>query len=526
MMNPPAIDRGTAPGGAANFANLRQEGVQLLQELSGDTWTDYNLHDPGVTVLEQLCYALTDLIYRTGFDPQDYLTDEYGTIEFDEAALYRPEDIFPSGPVTANDYRKLFFDGIPNIDNVWVEASTTEAVPGLYRVYVQMTAEAEDRGEAGTQGVIDAIRSRFAANRNLGEDLEDVMVVTLSHYRLHGTVEVNGERNAAEILAEIYYRAGRYMSASLVFRSFDEIRDRGDILDRIFTGPLTTHVCIDEVELGGQADSITISELNGIIGGIEGVTRIRRLHFENEQGQTQHIPYDPLDFVPHLQFPENDDEVGVNLYAGDRAIRVSLRDIRGAYDRLNSEYRSLRQIGHDYGFFSALPQGEFRHLDDYFSILDQFPNNYGVNRFGIPETAAPRRKAQVRQLKAYLLFFEQVMANFLESLRGITRIFSLDDQLEQSYFHQALTDREIPDVSDLYQESATPLGERIAGIVARFDNFGDRRNRVLDYLMAIYAESFAPGGLRHFNYYYTVRELEQEVIRNKLNLLKLIGGSI
>jgi hypothetical protein len=87
MLNRPTINRSTAPGGAANFAILRQEGVQLLQELSGGTWTDYNLHDPGVTVLEQLCYALTDLIYRTGFDPQDYLVGEDGTIDFDEGAL-------------------------------------------------------------------------------------------------------------------------------------------------------------------------------------------------------------------------------------------------------------------------------------------------------------------------------------------------------------------------------------------------------------------------------------------------------
>ena len=33
----------------------------LLQELCGETWTDYNLHDPGVSILEQLCYGLTDL---------------------------------------------------------------------------------------------------------------------------------------------------------------------------------------------------------------------------------------------------------------------------------------------------------------------------------------------------------------------------------------------------------------------------------------------------------------------------------
>ncbi|SVD38771.1 uncharacterized protein METZ01_LOCUS391625, partial [marine metagenome] len=24
----------------------------MLQEFSGETWTDYNLHDPGITILE------------------------------------------------------------------------------------------------------------------------------------------------------------------------------------------------------------------------------------------------------------------------------------------------------------------------------------------------------------------------------------------------------------------------------------------------------------------------------------------
>ncbi len=39
-----------------DFSSLRQEGIALVQALSGGTWTDYNLHDPGVTILEALCY--------------------------------------------------------------------------------------------------------------------------------------------------------------------------------------------------------------------------------------------------------------------------------------------------------------------------------------------------------------------------------------------------------------------------------------------------------------------------------------
>ena len=44
-----------------DYAFLRQEGIRWLEQLAGDQWTDFNTHDPGITILEQLCYALTDL---------------------------------------------------------------------------------------------------------------------------------------------------------------------------------------------------------------------------------------------------------------------------------------------------------------------------------------------------------------------------------------------------------------------------------------------------------------------------------
>ena len=56
-----------------DFDFLYQEAIRFLQQLSGEVWTDYNIHDPGVTILEYLCYALTDLGYRTNLDIRDIL---------------------------------------------------------------------------------------------------------------------------------------------------------------------------------------------------------------------------------------------------------------------------------------------------------------------------------------------------------------------------------------------------------------------------------------------------------------------
>ncbi|NEN93372.1 MAG: hypothetical protein F6K48_32640, partial [Okeania sp. SIO3H1] len=57
-----------------DFARLREEGIEHIQELGSQIWTDYNTHDPGITILEQFCYVMTDLSYRLNFEMKDLLT--------------------------------------------------------------------------------------------------------------------------------------------------------------------------------------------------------------------------------------------------------------------------------------------------------------------------------------------------------------------------------------------------------------------------------------------------------------------
>ena len=76
------INRNQSDPDGLDFDTLRKEAIGYVQDLCGDTWTDYNLHDPGVTILEQACYGLTDLSYRSGFVVADYLTAETGSIDY------------------------------------------------------------------------------------------------------------------------------------------------------------------------------------------------------------------------------------------------------------------------------------------------------------------------------------------------------------------------------------------------------------------------------------------------------------
>src|SRR3954470_21538020 len=90
-----------------DFNFLRSEGIKLIERLSGKVWTDYNTHDPGITLLEALCYTLTDLGYRTLFDMKDLLSTEQGRLESWENVFFTARQILPCNPVTLGDYRKV-----------------------------------------------------------------------------------------------------------------------------------------------------------------------------------------------------------------------------------------------------------------------------------------------------------------------------------------------------------------------------------------------------------------------------------
>lgn len=528
MLDSTSIPRRRGVADKYSFESLRSEGLKLVQELSGANWTDYNVHDPGVTILEQLCYALTDLIYQTEVEISGQLTGSDGQIDFDQQALFRPESIYPSGPLTINDYRKLIFDSVPDLDNVWITRIEDVQQQGLYRVYAQVMQSVEEHeGEAANDRVIERINEIYAANRNLCEDLEDVRIVEHSHYSLHGTIEIGGGREPDDILAELYFKASQLIASSIPFYSYEQMLNRGKNLEDVFTGPLTPHVYVEEEQLDNERESVTDSEMIEVINGIEGVRRVDRLWFQDESNEVVYsVPRDPFSgTVPRLRFPSSDDEVGFRLRRRDREYQIPSREITWGFHRRNAEYLSRRRNRQDFAELYTVPKGSFRDISTYYSIQNQFPNVYGINRFGLPFSAAPKRKAQAANLKAYLLFFEQVIGNFQELLQQVPTLFSMDQELRQSYFHHALSNENVPDVDGLYVDEPPLAAAKTARILESYDRFGDRRNRVLDYLLGLYGEQFIPDPFLHLDYYSEVGPA-LEAIRIKLNLLKAIGNLI
>ena len=113
---------------AEDYVALRKEGFNQVEKLGSDLWTNYNNSDPGITILEAVCYAITDLGYRTEFDIKDLLAPEKLTGDTWKEIFYTARKILHSTPLTISDYRKMIID-IKGVLNAWIEKSKDYEVP-------------------------------------------------------------------------------------------------------------------------------------------------------------------------------------------------------------------------------------------------------------------------------------------------------------------------------------------------------------------------------------------------------------
>ena len=124
MNEQPTIPKDSQLPAAQDYGALRSEGLAYIESLASSIWTDYNEHDPGITSMEALCYAITELGYRSSFDMKDLLTDKKGNIA-DKQVLFTAKNILTNNPLTINDYRKLLID-IPGVHNAWLFAEDSK----------------------------------------------------------------------------------------------------------------------------------------------------------------------------------------------------------------------------------------------------------------------------------------------------------------------------------------------------------------------------------------------------------------
>lgn len=155
----------------ANFyQELQERTLDRLQELSGDVWTDFNIHDPGVTISDNMNYALFELQYKLELPFQAFIGPD--TADYVNKGILPGDFIFSQSIVTPEDYEQLFLNGIEHLETCSVEFNN-----GYYTVQASVSP---NNPNASTENIKEEIFVLFHENRNLCEDLrwDDIQLLT------------------------------------------------------------------------------------------------------------------------------------------------------------------------------------------------------------------------------------------------------------------------------------------------------------------------------------------------------------
>ncbi len=505
------VTKAEALPGSLNYDTLRLAGIAYAQQLSGGIWTDYNVHDPGVTLLEYLCFALTDLSYRANFSVKDllYADDENGHPNVANA-FYPAHEILPTTPVTPTDYRRMIIDRIKDVRNAWVDpiVNHPHGYQGLFRVRLQL-ADLIDR-MLSPQAVEAQVRDLLMAHRNLCEDFTEIVILANEPIRFAATIDIEPDAFGEVVLATILHTIDELLNPGVRYYTREELQGMGLTPDAIFDGPEPEHGFILPWELRPLPRSTHVSLLRESISKVAGVKMVNDLVvWKNGQRvrEDEIIPSPDTALSLDASMLDGTGQPGeIRLLRNGVPVRINPRQTRQFHNNLAAKVKKGFQLKLDLREAPAESTRKMEDLAAYHSFQHLLPNVYGLGPFGPPPTATREHRAQVRQLKGYLLFFEQFLANYLAQLANVRNLFSIapeHDHHTPSYFHQFPTD--IPDVTELLrsEDKEVPTPADIDAAMASFADphrtADERRNRFLDHLLARFGEVYSGDFLKILN---------------------------
>lgn len=451
-----------------NFDQLKAEGIAHVQALSGDIWTDYNSHDPGVTILEQLCYALTDVSLRATTDIKDLLTkrddNNKPSIDFNKNSFYHPSTICGTHPVTLLDSKKMLIDAFDAIENVWITPMNnsgfeekivlTQSIQIQPKVVFNKTLKKDLKNDKEFEH---AIKDFITSHRNLGEDVAQLCVLKPKKTNIVFTIHLTAHTAMESTVAHVFMLLFQYVYNPVRQYTLNEMLADGYEISDIFSGPKLTKGFIKDEDLKARVVKIEKLQLQQILSKAANVLKceVQNLYFEDqslpkndslkisESAYFQLLDGSDNDFVKVNSFSNLFENVTVKV--NDKEVKLTSFNKSKIEQLLQEfwakEYRQYATKFDEENEYNEQVKGTYRTMDTYYSIQNQFPLLYGIGEAGLSNSDTPQRHAQAKQLKAYLLFFEQHLANYLSQINHIDDFFAndFDAHAKKTYFTQPLS---------------------------------------------------------------------------------------
>ncbi len=411
----------------------------------------------------------------------------------------------------------------------WLGDATAEGFVEPYR-----------RKLALTDSAVDAARSVLEAHRNLDEDYCHLSLVEIDDIAVCAEVEVEPTADIELVQAQVWFEIERYLDPPVDFWSLEELLAGGEPVEAIFNGPELGNgfLTADGLAASDLRTELRVSDLIDRLSDLDGVVSIANLLLTAYDATGNPIKgiADPTwhngtpEFDPArtsaawLLYPRSDHRT--RLHHALSAFKFTSRGLP-FLPRLDEAEATLVEL-HGRAARPKLgatdldlpvPLGTSRALESYHPIQHSFPLTYGIGPAGLPSTATQQRQAQARQLKGYLMVYEQLLRNGYAQLAHSGDLFSLDPTIGRTYFSGLFDDSPIAGYGDLVDATLDAAG--LQQLVETRTEFLERRNRFLDHLLARFGEGFD-------DYAMALTDLEgqsrarTDLIHDKITLLRAL----
>ncbi|MDU8498226.1 hypothetical protein RYB01_03410 [Pseudomonas syringae] len=403
---------------AENFAALKAMGIDRLKHLVGDTWSNFNESDPGVTILDQLCYALTELGYCAGFPIKDVLTEKDGNIRYD-GQFFEPQHILTCSPVTLDDYRKLVHDRIDVVEAIYIQAEliASDGTDEPAQPSGRYLSAVHFAGESSMARLVE-VQALLNNHRNLGETFLLPSCIAVRSITLAGTLRLASTASLISVQSRVLQVLKAYAVPPVVRQGYQQLRDQGVEADEIFNGPDLQQGWVSGADaLGAKRDSVNLFDLHALLLAIDGVELLQDLCFSGPD-TNKDVLYIHLDQIPDI-------DSSALIFIRNTLHQPAASQFEAA-DYLSDmqERHTSSGVESTVCRYPSLPHGRYRNIEAYYSIQNTFPDTYGVGANSPQSDLADSRVASSRQLKGYLLIYDQLLANQFSQLAHVSDLFS------------------------------------------------------------------------------------------------------
>lgn len=368
--------------------------------------------------------------------------------------------------------------------------------------------------------VLKRVKQTVHQHRNLAEDYCDISTIPVCDVAICADIEMTATADIEAVMGKAYWLIEQYCNLTVPFYSLRQLLDKAVPVEEIFNGPALQHGFLLNQDLDKSAikSSLHTSDIINILMDIEGIIAVKNIALARYNAQGILVESQPWTLqIPDGQQPRLYVHASkVLVYKNDLPFLPNADELNDTLQMLKGQYQQQKMLQSENDL--TVPAGKYVNTGEQWPLQNMLPDTYGTGVNGLPEIATKERKAQAKQLKAYLLVFEQLLQVYILQLKHFSQLFNTDSSIAQTWFAQLFTDAQLAEASALYDDGFSE--PELMELLETHPQFVTRRNQFLDHLLARFAENFSDYALHVYALYGNEVKAGEVMIDNKIRMLQ------